>query len=166
MFSLQKESPIMMVEDNDDDYEATLRAFKASGISMDNSNIIRFDNGEDALSYLYRRDQYADKAASPRPGVILLDLNMPGIGGRDVLSDIKGNEELRDIPVIILTTSENEQDVKSCYNMGANTYVKKPVSMEQFYAAIKKLSQYWFDLAVLPQGSGKISAAHPGLFKF
>lgn len=165
MRNVQKNHPLMMIEDNDDDFEATTRALKASGFPMQDS-IIRFDNGNDALSYLQRQGKYEEAQSSPRPGVILLDLNMPGMSGRDVLGEIKNNAALRDIPVIILTTSENEQDVKACYQLGANTYVKKPVSVDSFFLAIKKLSEYWFDLAILPQGAGKVGAQHPEFFKF
>jgi len=150
MLNVQRNQPVMMVEDNDDDYEATLRALKSSGFSMLNT-IVRFDNGDSALKYLHREEEYADVKSSPRPGIILLDLNMPGISGREVLVEIKSSELLRDIPVIILTTSDNEKDVNECYNAGANTYIKKPVDIDNFFAAIKRLSEYWFELALLPK---------------
>lgn len=157
MFNIQEGQPVMMVEDNDDDYEATLRALKSSGFSMRNT-IIRFDNGDSALEYLRREGEYADIKKSPRPGIILLDLNMPGLSGREVLSEIKSSEILHDIPVVILTTSDNEKDVQECYSAGANTYIKKPVNIDNFFAAIKKLSEYWFELAILPKGSDKAAS--------
>lgn len=165
MFNVQNNQTVMMVEDNDDDYEATLRALKASGFAV-HQNIVRFDNGDDALAYLHRRGQYTPEESSPRPGVILLDLNMPGLSGRDVLGEIKTSEDLRDIPVIILTTSDNEKDVDACYDLGANTYIKKPVNIDHFFEAIKKLSEYWFELAILPRGSGKIGTTSSEIFKF
>lgn len=82
---------------------------------------------------------------------MLLDLNMPGISGHEVLIAIKNSELLRDIPVVILTTSENARDVDSCYAAGANTYIKKPVDLDNFFAAIRKLREYWFELAILPK---------------
>lgn len=167
MFNLQKGQPVMLIEDNDDDYEATLRALKSSGVSETNQ-IIRFDSGEAALAYLRREGQHTQVDSSPRPGVILLDLNMPGMSGQDVLAEIKSSDDLRDIPVVILTTSDNERDVDTCYDLGANTYIKKPVNIDNFFAAIKKLSEYWFNLAILPKGSGKNAptADAVNLFKF
>lgn len=154
MFNLQSEQSLIIIEDNDDDYEATTRALKsASGFSMRNT-IVRFDNGSGALEYLRREGKYSDVTPTPpRPGLILLDLNMPGISGQDVLIEIKSNEFLRDIPVVILTTSDNEKDVEECYKAGANTYIKKPVNIDNFFEAIKKLSEYWFELAILPKES-------------
>ncbi len=167
MFNLHGEQPVLIIEDNDDDFEATIRALKsASGFSMKNA-IVRFDNGTSALEYLHRNGQYSDATLSPRPGIILLDLNMPGISGHDVLMDIKSNELLRDIPVVILTTSDNEKDVDECYKAGANTYIKKPVNIDNFFAAIKKLSEYWFELAILPKESRSSSPlAKSANFKF
>lgn len=167
MFKLQKDQPVLMVEDNDDDFEATVRALKASGFEIEN-RLIRFDNGDDALSYLRREGEYQDAAKYPRPGVILLDLNMPGMSGQDILSEIKTNETLREIPVVILTTSNNEKDVSSCYAAGANTYVQKPVNIDHFFEAIKKLTEYWFDLAVLPKEPPQLETltTKNNLFKF
>jgi two-component system response regulator len=165
MINIQEGQSVMMIEDNDDDYEATLRALKFSGFSMRNK-IIRFDNGDSALEYLRREGEYADINKSPRPGIILLDLNMPGISGREVLSEIKSSEILADIPVIILTTSDNEIDVKECYSSGANTYIKKPVNIDNFFEAIKKLTEYWFELALLPKENNEKDANTKNIFKF
>lgn len=167
MFNLQSEQPLLIIEDNDDDYEATTRALKsASGFSMKNA-IVRFDNGNSALEYLRREGKYSDVTLSPRPGMILLDLNMPGISGQEVLMEIKSNEFLRDIPVVILTTSDNEKDVEQCYKAGANTYIKKPVNIDNFFEAIKRLSEYWFELAILPKESRSTApAAKTANFKF
>lgn len=142
--------PIMIVEDNDDDFEATERALKYGGPALKNT-IIRCEDGRCALNYLMREGKFSAPESSPRPGVILLDLNMPGISGHEVLIQVKSNEHLRDIPVVILTTSENERDIDRCYAAGANTYIKKPVDLDNFFAAIRKLREYWFDLAILPK---------------
>lgn len=166
MFNLQSEQPVLIIEDNDDDFEATTRALKsASSFSMKNA-IVRFDNGMSALEYLRREGKYSDVNLSPRPGIILLDLNMPGISGQEVLLEIKSNEFLRDIPVVILTTSDNEKDVEECYKAGANTYIKKPVNIDNFFAAIKRLSEYWFELAILPKEARTMDVQKTANFKF
>lgn len=141
--------PILLVEDSPEDYEATLRAFRKSGLK---NPVVRCEDGDSALDYLFRRGQYADPESSPRPGVILLDLNLPGTDGRQVLQEIKKVEELRQIPVVVLTTSSDERDIKSCYRAGANSYIQKPVDLEGFFKAIERLNGYWFEVVILPKG--------------
>ena len=110
---------------------ATLRAFKKAGLA---NPVFACVNGDDALDFLYRRGPYAGPGNAPRPSLILLDLNMPGTDGREVLSDIKNNESLKTIPVIVLTTSSDARDIESCYQSGANSYVTKPVDLPGFLA--------------------------------
>lgn len=141
--------PILLVEDSPEDYEATARAFGKSGLK---NPIVRCEDGDTALDYLFRRGDYADPETSPRPGVILLDLNLPGTDGREVLQEIKRHEQLRHIPVIVLTTSTDERDVDACYQSGANSYIQKPVDMDGFIRAIERLNGYWFEVVVLPKG--------------
>jgi CheY-like chemotaxis protein len=141
--------PILLVEDSPEDYEATVRAFQRSGLK---NPIIRCEDGDSALDYLHRRGPYADPETSPQPGVILLDLNLPGTDGREVLQDVKSHERLRHIPVIVLTTSIDERDVEACYQAGANSYIQKPVDMDGFLRAIERLNGYWFEVVVLPRG--------------
>lgn len=141
--------PILLVEDSPEDYEATVRAFNRSGLK---NPIVRCDDGDSALDYLFRRGRYTDPEASPRPGVILLDLNLPGTDGREVLQEIKRHEQLRHIPIIVLTTSTDERDVDACYQSGANSYIQKPVDMDGFIRAIERLNGYWFEVVVLPKG--------------
>ncbi|HEX6862481.1 MAG TPA: response regulator [Thermoanaerobaculia bacterium] len=141
--------PILLVEDSPEDFEATLRAFRKSGLK---NTVVRCEDGDEALDYLYRRGEYADPARSPRPGVILLDLNLPGTDGRQVLNDIKGSEHLRDIPVVVLTTSADERDITACYRAGANSYIQKPVDIDGFMKAIERLNGYWFEVVILPKG--------------
>ncbi len=95
---------------------------------------------------------YAEPAKSPRPGIILLDLNLPGTDGREVLQEVKADKDLCNIPVIILTTSEDERDIETCYKYGANSYLKKPVDLEGFFRAITMLKEFWFEIAILPRG--------------
>ncbi|MDX1968068.1 MAG: response regulator [Planctomycetaceae bacterium] len=140
--------PILVVEDNDVDFRQTQKAFRDLHIANPVSRCI---DGEDALDFLYRRGKYAEPHAAPRPSMILLDLNLPGTDGRAVLRDIKANADLRQIPVIVFTTSEAPIDVEDCYQAGANTYVKKPVDFPSFIDAMRRLDQYWFQIAVLPK---------------
>ncbi len=141
--------PILLVEDSPEDFEATVRAFKKSGLK---NPIVRCEDGDGALDYLYRRGPWADPEESPRPGVILLDLNLPGTDGREVLTEIKKHDQLRHIPVIVLTTSNDQRDVEACYQAGANSYIQKPVDMDGFLKAIERLNGYWFEVVVLPRG--------------
>ncbi|KRB58938.1 two-component system response regulator [Rhizobium sp. Root708] len=130
--------PILIVEDSEDDFEATIRAFKRANLK----NPVHWaSSGYEALELL---------ETMPRPGLILLDLNMPGLDGRKTLEMIKSNENWRKIPVVILTTSDDERDIEGCYALGANTYVQKPVDLDGLFAAIQRLKEYWFEIAILP----------------
>lgn len=139
---------ILIAEDSDDDFLATERAFRKSGLA---NPIRRCTNGDQVLDYLYRRGEFSDPVKSPRPGIVLLDLNLPGTDGREVLRVVKSDPKLHKIPVIVLTTSDAEQDIVRCYDAGANSYVKKPVDMQGFVLAITRLQEYWFEVAVLPK---------------
>ena len=149
--SPQSALPILIVEDSPEDYEATVRAFRRSRLA---NPIYRCAEGDEALDYLRRRGRYADPASAPRPGLILLDLNLPGTDGREVLGEIKGDEGLRTIPVVVLTTSTDERDVQGCYRAGANSYVVKPVDVEALARAVQRLQGYWFDIVLLPRQEG------------
>lgn len=140
--------PLLIVEDSDEDYFITTRAFKKSGLA---NPIYRCENGDKALDYLFRQRQYADPATSPRPGVILLDLNLPGTDGREVIQIIKQDTELKKIPIIVLTTSDDERDIRTCYKQGVNSYVRKPVDLERFIEAIQRLKDFWFEIVILPR---------------
>lgn len=142
--------PILVVEDSDEDYEATVRAFRK--LQVDH-RLIRCVDGDAAFRFLYHHTAQhdTDQPDQPsRPAIILLDLNLPGMDGRDVLRQIKTDANLKGIPVIILTTSNNPLDIQACYQEGANTYVQKPLNLEQFYHMISVLYAYWFDVTALP----------------
>ncbi|MCK9200507.1 MAG: response regulator [Gallionella sp.] len=139
---------MLIVEDNDDDYFATMRAFGKANLA---NPVRRCTNGDQALDYLFQRGEFSAPDAAPRPGIILLDLNLPGVDGRDVLRTIKENRDLRKIPVVVLTTSHSELDIEECYSAGANSYVQKPVNFEGFIQAIARLSDYWLNVAILPK---------------
>ena len=139
---------IMIVEDNDDDFIATMRAFKKANLV---NPVRRCTNGDQALDYIFQRGEFSVPGAAPRPSLILLDLNLPGTDGREVLRDIKAEQDLLKIPVVVLTTSNAEQDIEQCYAAGANSYVQKPVDFEGFIRAIARLSEYWLNIAILPK---------------
>ena len=139
---------ILVIEDSPEDYEAIRRAFEKANMA---NPLYHCEDGNIALDYLYRRGRFEDPANSPRPGVILLDLNLPGTDGYEVLCEIKQDPDLRGIPVIVLTSSDDERDVESCYEAGASSYVRKPVKLEGFLEAVKRLKGYWFEIVLLPK---------------
>lgn len=133
---------ILMADDDEDDRLLTRDALVESRVAND----LRFvEDGEALMDYLQRRGQYADPAASPRPGLILLDLNMPRKDGREALREIKADPELRRIPVVILTTSKAEEDVYRSYDVGANSYITKPVTFDGLIELMKTLGRYWVE---------------------
>ena len=142
--------PILLVEDSPEDFETTQRAFRRSGLK---NPIFRCSDGDEALDFLHRKGAFADPDKAPRPGVILLDLNLPGTDGREVLSDIKADPALQQIPVIVLTTSSDDRDIDACYRAGASSYIQKPVDLEGFMKAIERLNDYWFEVVILPKGN-------------
>ena len=146
--NLKSSHPILLVEDSPEDFEITVRAFRKTNIA---NPIFRCIDGEDALDYLYQRGAYAAPALAPRPAIILLDLNLPGTDGREVLAEIKQVDHLKDIPVVVLTTSADEVDIENCYRAGANSFVQKPVDLAGFIKAIQRLKDYWFEIVLLPK---------------
>lgn len=119
--------------------------------------VFHCEDGDEALDYLYRRGAYSDARKAPRPALILLDLNLPGVDGREVLAEIKADEDLKVIPVVILTTSSDERDVAGCYKAGANSYVQKSIEFDILLKAIKQIKDYWLDIVILPDIDQKIS---------
>ena len=142
-----KGGPILLVDDSVEDRESTTRAFKKAHLA---NEIVECVDGEDALDYLFRRNKYAGSQDSSRPSIILLDLNMPGTDGHEVLAEIKRDKELASIPVIVLTTSSDERDIERCYAAGGNSYVQKPVDLPGFITAIQRLKEYWFEVVLMP----------------
>jgi CheY-like chemotaxis protein len=135
---------ILLVEDSPSDTELTIEAL-ASGYVCNHLNIV--DEGEKALQFLYRQGEYAD---APRPDLILLDLNLPRLDGREVLAIIKADPDLKTIPVVVLTTSEAEADVLSAYTLHANCYIIKPIDFKKFVDAVKAIEHFWFSVVTLP----------------
>jgi CheY-like chemotaxis protein len=138
---------ILLAEDDPGDQELTRRALEQSRIRND-LHIV--EDGEEALDYLLRRGKYEDPASSPKPDLMLLDLNMPKMDGKQLLKQMRADPNLRRIPVVALTTSKQESDIIRTYDLGANSYIVKPVDMDQFINAIKVLKDYWFQIVVLP----------------
>jgi two-component system, response regulator len=131
---------ILLVEDNPDDEELTLRALKKNNIQND---VMIARDGAEALAYLFGTGAYADRDVSKLPSVILLDLKLPKVDGLEVLKQIRANEKTRFLPVVILTSSKEEQDVIKGYSLGANSYIRKPVDFSQFIDAVRQLGLYW-----------------------
>jgi CheY-like chemotaxis protein len=145
----QKAKPItiLMADDDADDRMMTKEAFEESLLSND----LRFvEDGEELLDYLKRRGRYADPASSPRPGLILLDLNMPRKDGREALKEIKADPELKCIRIVILTTSKAEEDIYRTYNLSASSYITKPVTFARLVEVVKTLGKYWLEIVELP----------------
>lgn len=139
---------ILMADDDAEDRMLAREALEESRLANDFRYV---ENGEELLDYLRRRGQYADPAVSPRPGLILLDLNMPRKDGFEALAEIKEDPNLRQIPVVILTTSRAEEDVYRGYDLGVNSFITKPVSFEGLVEAMKTLGRYWFEIVELPK---------------
>jgi CheY-like chemotaxis protein len=138
---------ILMADDDADDRQMTREAFEASHLAND----LRFvEDGEELMDYLRRRGRYADPASSPRPGLILLDLNMPRKDGREALEEIKGDPRLRAIRVVVLTTSKAEEDIIRSYNLSAASYITKPVTFEGLLDVIRTVGKYWLEIVELP----------------
>ena len=135
---------ILLVEDNIGDVRLTKEALKEGKVY---NNLHWVKDGVEAMEFLQRRGKYAD---APRPDIILLDLNLPKKDGREVLQDIKSDEQLRRIPVVVLTTSKAEEDVLRSYNLHANCYVTKPVDLEKFIVVVKSIDIFWLTVVTLP----------------
>ncbi len=138
---------ILLVEDNPDDEALTLRAFRKSNIV---NQIIVARDGVEALDYLFSTGMHQDRDEDLSPQIILLDLNLPKVNGLEVLQKIRTHEKTRLIPVIILTSSNEERDIVESYGLGANSYIRKPVDFEQFVNAVQQLGLYWLVLNELP----------------
>jgi CheY-like chemotaxis protein len=138
---------ILMADDDADDRLLTKKAFDSARLVNDFRTVA---DGEQLLAYLRQRDPFKDPAAAPRPGLILLDLNMPKKDGREALAEIKQDPALRRIPVVVLTTSKSEEDVLRSYDLGANSYIRKPVTFESLVEVMRALGQYWFEIVELP----------------
>jgi len=135
---------ILLVEDNPDDASLTMDALQESRVR---NNITLIEDGEAALAFLHRQGRYA---SAPRPDLILLDWNLPRKNGREVLEEIKKDPSLRRIPVVVMTSSDDDKDILAAYNLRVNCYVTKPVDLDQFIAVIRSIEDFWLTIVKLP----------------
>ena len=150
---------ILLAEDNDDDVELTRQAFRRTKLLV---NLHRVKDGENCLAFLRKQGEYENV---PTPDLLLLDLNMPKMSGREVLAEMIKDDNLKGLPVVILTTSEQEQEVLAMYNMRCSSYIVKPVDFDQFLKVVRAIAEYWFTVVVLPNVGldGKSNGSRPGL---
>jgi two-component system response regulator len=142
---------ILLVEDNPDDVELTRIAFEEAKVA----NLLQVvSDGAEALDYLFARGRHADRDPASLPSLVLLDLNLPKVDGREVLQAIRTNEATRTLPVVVLTTSAEPFDIDATYALGVNSYIRKPVDFEQFVWAVKQVGLYWLVLNEAPDGAG------------
>lgn len=138
---------ILLADDDEEDRMLAADALEESRVVND----LRFvQDGEELLDYLYHRGRYAEPGSSPTPGLVLLDLNMPRKDGREALKEIKADPDLRRIPVVVLTTSKAEEDIYRTYDLGANSFITKPVSFEGLVAVMRDIGRYWIEIVELP----------------
>ncbi len=134
---------ILLIEDNPDDVELTLHAFQKNRMAND---VVVAGDGAEGLDYLFGTGKYADRNADEPPAVILLDLQLPKVGGLEVLRKVREDERTKRIPVVILTTSDEEEDIVNGYDRGCNSYLRKPVDFNEFMDSVKQLTMYWMVL--------------------
>lgn len=146
--------PVILLVENDKADQEIIRRIADQGATSAQLEIV--SSGQEALDYLSRSGAYKDSVA-PSPNLVLLDLNMPGLSGLDVLARIRGQRNTRSLPVIVLSTSDQESDIVQSYDLGANSFLTKPVKFDEFIRVIRELDEYWFDLAVLPPPVGSVS---------
>lgn len=143
---------ILMADDDEDDVLLTQKALLKGKLLNPLQTV---PNGEELLDYLLHRGAYTDKASAPRPGVILLDLNMPKKDGREALKEIKVHEDIKDIPVVVFTTSKAEEDIYRSYKLGVNSFITKPVTFEKLIEVMQMIGKYWFEIVTLPSDEVK-----------
>lgn len=148
---------ILMADDDEDDCMLAREALAESRLA---NNLYLVRDGEELMDYLYQRGKYADLNLAPRPGLILLDLNMPKKDGREALREIKADPQLKHIPVVVLTTSKAEEDIYRSYELGANSYITKPVTFASLVEVMKTLGKYWFEIVELPLQSVRNGHGH------
>ncbi|HVZ71422.1 MAG TPA: response regulator [Polyangia bacterium] len=145
---MKSEQTILLVEDNDDDAELTERAFREAKIA---NPIVRATDGVAALDYLFGRGGYEGRRVTETPAVVLLDLNLPRLGGLEVLAEIRANDQTKTMPVVVLTSSADDRDRLTAYHHQANSYVQKPVDYDHFVEAARQLGLYWTVLNMPPK---------------
>ena len=137
------QNDILLIEDNPDDVELTRIAFAEAGVDR---QMVVVRDGAEALDYLFARGRHAGREGADLPAIVLLDLNLPKVDGREVLQAIRGDARTRALPVVVLTTSDEPFDIEATYALGVNSYIRKPVDFEQFVAVVKQIGLYWLVL--------------------
>lgn len=145
LFSSGRPAEILLVEDNENDVLLTRESFNRSKLAVQLRHV---GDGVECMEYLRKQGKYAD---APTPDLVLLDLNMPRMGGREVLTELVADQELCHLPVVILTTSSDEQEILNMYKLRCSSYIVKPVDFEQFTGVVAAITDYWFTILVLPQ---------------
>jgi CheY-like chemotaxis protein len=145
--AIKPRATILLIEDNLADQEMTRRALARVDASI---QLVIVDDGEQALDYLLRRDIYCRAEDSPRPDLVLLDLNLPKLSGKDLIARIRGHEQIRHVPLLVLTTSQADEDVLESYRLGCNSYLVKPSRFDQFVSAIERVMAYWLATVCRP----------------
>ncbi|HEY0755754.1 MAG TPA: response regulator [Ktedonobacteraceae bacterium] len=147
---------ILMADDDEDDILLTQKALE-KGKLLNPLHTVR--DGEELLDYLLHRGEYLTEANAPRPGVILLDLNMPRKDGREALKEIKAHADIKDIPIVVFTTSKAEEDIYRSYKLGVNSFITKPVTFDNLIEVMQTLGKYWFEIVTLPAEEKKTTYA-------
>lgn len=143
---LMRRAVILLVEDDPEDQELSRRALQDDVVRTDLHVV---SDGEAALDYLHNRGAFADRRSAPRPDLMLLDLNLPRIDGREVLRQMRADPQLRRIPVVVFTTSRQEEDIIRSYDLGCNSFISKPIAIDEFISTIRHLGAYWLELVTL-----------------
>ncbi|MCM0591241.1 MAG: response regulator [Gloeotrichia echinulata IR180] len=139
--------PLLVIEDSDEDYEALCRVMRQQSVI---NPVFRCTDGDEALDFLYHTGIYENVQIAPRPAIILLDLNLPGTDGREVLAQMKQDENLKYIPVVVFSTSSNPKDIEICYRYSVASYILKPVDINRLVKTISTFIAYWLDIVVFP----------------
>ena len=143
---------ILMADDDEDDILLTQKALQKGKLL---NTLYSVKDGEELLDYLQLQGNYTDPAKAPRPGIILLDLNIPKKDGREALREIKSHADLQDIPIVVFTTSKAEEDIYRSYKLGVNSFITKPVTFENMIEVMQALGKYWFEVVTLPADTKK-----------
>ncbi len=143
----KNQQPLLIIEDSDEDFTALTRMMNKAKIP---NPIYRCEDGEEALDFLYHEGEYKDESLSPRPSLIILDLNLPGTDGREILAELKQDRDLQTIPVVIFSTSSNPKDIDACYRQGISGYIVKPMGTQRLNQLVQTFLEYWFNAVELP----------------
>ena len=144
---VENPKPLLIIEDSDEDFTALTRMMNKAQIP---NPIYRCEDGEEALDFLYHEGEYEDESLAPRPSLIVLDLNLPGTDGREVLTELKQDRDLQTIPIVIFSTSSNPKDIDACYRHGISGYIVKPMNTDRLNKLVQTFLEYWFKTVELP----------------